>query len=127
MKRPWYQNFKRKRTERPGRTFDSNSEAYCFDFLSELVKAGEIKDLECQQTIHLVAGIRLRVDFKFFDLKLNETVYGEYKGFPTDEWRLKKKLWGVFGPGRLRIFTGTYPRYHIEELIPTGYQPDPKP
>jgi len=121
MTNAWHQNFKRKPTKLAGRSFDSKAESHCFSFLQALEKAGEIRDIETQQTIPLVAGIRLRVDYVFFDIKLNEQVFGEYKGFETPEWLLKKKLWKVFGPGRLRIFMGNWPRYKIEELIPDDY------
>lgn len=121
MKRAWHQRFKRKPTKIAGRSFDSQGEAGCFRFLQWLEKSGEIRDIETQQTIDLVANIRLKVDYTFFDEKLGEKVYGEYKGFETPEWLLKKKLWGVFGPGRLRIFYGTGPNYKVEEIIPTGY------
>lgn len=120
MTRAWHQNFQRKPTKLAGRSFDSKGEAHCYSFLMNLERAGEIREIETQQTIDLVAQIRLKVDYVFFDVQLNETVYGEYKGFETPEWLLKKKLWRVFGPGRLRIFSGTYPRYHIEEIIPDG-------
>lgn len=113
--------FGRRRVEKAGLSFDSKAESKLHDELLILEKAGEIKILALQNTVHLVAGIRLRVDFKIFDNKLDKEVWVEMKGFETPEWILKKKLWKVFGPGLLRIY---YSLSKIEEINPTGYKPE---
>jgi hypothetical protein len=113
-----YNKFHAQRTTTHGRTFDSRGEAQCFEFLTHLQNAGEISGLRHQKYVDLVAGIRYKADYYFVDTKTGEEIWGEYKGFETPEWRLKLKLWKVFGPGRLRIFRGHNPRYSVEDVLP---------
>lgn len=90
--------------------------------LKLLEKAGEIDTIECQVTSPLTAGISHKTDFKVFDLKLGEPVWIEYKGFVDQRWRDIKKLWMIYGPGRLKIYQGYGLRMTcIEEIIPKGY------
>jgi hypothetical protein len=108
-----------KKVEHAGRTFDSKGEKGCYDMLLLLEKAGEIRDIEQQVSIDLIAGIKYRADFRFWDLKLGQKVLGEYKGMETEVWRLKRKLYKVFGPHRLRVFKGYGLRISVvEEIIP---------
>src|SRR5581483_3794123 len=113
-----YNKFHAKRVTHSGYTFDSKGEAECFQFLQQLEKQGRIADLRHQYQVDLVASIRYKADYYFRDLEIGEEVWGEYKGFETPEWRLKLKLWKVFGPGRLRIFRGRHPRYLVEDVVP---------
>jgi hypothetical protein len=109
------------RTRHAGQSFDSKGEANCWDFLKLLEAAGEIRDIETQVTVDLVAGIRYRADYKFWDVKLGEVVLGDYKGFEDKVWMLKKKLYKVFGPHRLRVFKGHGLEITVtEEIVPGG-------
>lgn len=116
MSKPKYGN---KRVEHAGRSFDSKGEKGCYDLLLLLEKAGEIRDIEQQVSIDLIAGIKYRADFRFWDILLGEKVLGEYKGMETEVWRLKRKLYTVFGPHRLRVFKGYGLKISVvEEIIP---------
>jgi hypothetical protein len=111
-----------KRVSSAGYSFASKGERDCFVMLKILEAAGEIKILQTQARVHLIADIHYLADFKIFDHKLNEEVWVEYKGFETEVWLLKKKLWKVVGPGRLRIFKGSGLRITQSEkdIIPSG-------
>lgn len=82
-------------TEYNGIKYQSSAEAkYALD-LDSLKKAKEIVDWERQVTIPLdVNGNHIcnyRIDFKVYH-KDGTTEYVEVKGFATEEWRLKWKL-----------------------------------
>lgn len=103
-----------------GYSFASKLEASVFGLLMLMEKAGELSQIKVQPHVFLTnARIQMIPDFQVFDEKLKETVFYEAKGFETDIWRIKKKLWKVYGPGRLRIFKGTFrsPKC-TEEIIP---------
>lgn len=105
-----------------GRSFASKGERDCFLYLKLLEKAGEYSQIECQVTSELTAGITHRTDFKVWDVKRNEALYIEYKGFTDQRWRDIRKLWKRFGPGRLKVYTGYGTRMKlIEEIIPEKY------
>lgn len=96
-------------SEMIGRWFDSAAECRYGEHLWLRQKAGDIRDLQFQVTVPLVLngvklGISMRVDFKYYDEYLDELVWDEYKGFPTDQWKLKRKLWEAgAGPGLYRV------------------------
>lgn len=112
-KKKKYSNVK---TEIHGRTFDSKGEAGLFVELQNREKAGEIKDLRCQESVYLTdAEIRYIPDFSFVNVSTGEKEFWEFKGFETAEWRLKKKLWRYYGPGKLVI---RYQNGTEEAIIP---------
>lgn len=88
----------------PGHWFDSKSEKALHTLLSLRERAGEISALSHHPgTVHLTeAKIGYRPDFSF--IENGETIYAEMKGFETEPWRIKKKLWTYYGPGRLQIW-----------------------
>ncbi len=101
-----------------GRSFASKFEAEIFQMLSLQEAAGEVRDLKCQDHVYLTeARIEMIPDFRVFDNKLQQLVWHEAKGFETDVFRLKRKLWTVFGPGRLVIYKGSAKSYRIAEVI----------
>lgn len=87
-------------------------------FLRE--KAGEIKHLAHEVTILLgPAKIKYIADFRVLDIRTGKDLYVEAKGFANDRWPLKKKLYGVHGPGPLEIWGGHHLRPSlIETIIP---------
>lgn len=101
-------------------SFASQGEAKCFDLLEEMEKAGKVSNLRAQQTVRLTdAGIGYRVDFVLFDEETGVDVYVEFKGFETDVWLLKKKLWKFYGPGKLQIFKSRGGKIVLtEEIVP---------
>ena len=105
--------------------FDSKAEGRRWDTLCLLQKAGEISDLRRQVRVDLHIGNRyMRIDFVYVDSRLGKTVYEDYKGFMTPEWKIKADIWAAgFGPGILRISrTGgrledIYPSPRRESLV----------
>lgn len=65
-------------------------------------KHGKIKDLELQPTFELIPTFKkdkktyrkttYKADFKYFDNEKNKTIVEDTKGFLTDIYKLKKKL-----------------------------------
>lgn len=97
--------YRSQRTVVNGLTFPSKLEADLYCYLKSLEKTAEIKQLRQQVSIPLTeAKIRLVVDFEAFHEKLWETVYYEAKGVELPTWRIKRKLWEFYGPGRLFVY-----------------------
>lgn len=102
-----------------GRSFASKGERDCYEMLKLLVKSGEYRDLECQVKTELLPKLTHCTDFKVWDLKRDEPVWIEYKGFIDQRWRDIKKIWKHCGPGRLKVYNGYGLRMKlIEEIIP---------
>jgi predicted nuclease of restriction endonuclease-like RecB superfamily len=105
-----------------GRSFASKGEAGLYDQLKHLEKIELIKLVKCQPRVKLEPfDIVMIPDFLIEDLLLKQLVYVEYKGFETSEYILKKKIWEVVGPARLRVYKGYGTALKITaEIIPTG-------
>lgn len=102
-----------------GRSFHSKGERDCYEMLVLREKAGEIRELECQVTTRLTAGITHKTDFKCWDNLKDEPLWVEYKGFVDQRWRDIQKLWRFYGPGRLKVYAGYGIRMKlIDEIIP---------
>ena len=85
-------------------------------------KAKEITDIKHQvQTFLTEARIGWRVDWSYWCLTENKTIYVEAKGIETSDYRIKLKLWRVYGPGPLEIWKGRWqqPRL-VEAIFPRG-------
>jgi len=81
-------------------------------------KAKEIVFVQAEPHIYLTAARILYVpDFELLDVKTNQPLYGEAKGFETPEWRLKRRLWQHYGPGPLEVWAGTHARPFLKETI----------
>lgn len=110
--------YKAQKTTHKGYSFASKGEANCFDMLTLLEKAGEIKILQLQPQVHLtLARILYKPDFKILDIKLNQEVYCEFKGFETSEWKIKKRLWEYYGPALLRVYRSRGNRIVLTEEV----------
>lgn len=119
MRFPKQGKYNNQKVERDNRTFASKGEAGLYDFLRLREQNGEITDLECQVQVHLTAAkILYKPDYRF---KVNGVfTWAEFKGFETNSWRIKRRLWIHYGPGILEIYKGQFPRISIHEvLIPT--------
>jgi len=112
-----------------GRQFDSGGECRYAEHLFARQANGEIERLEFQVPWEItINGVRIgrrvmRVDFRYFDKRLGETVWDEFKGFPTPEWLLKRDLWAAGGPGILRVTRAVRSRvqpYIQEDIWPAG-------
>ena len=101
IKYPKKHKYNAKRVEFEGFRFDSKKEAKRYQELRILEKAGKIKDLQFQPVFILQEGfyyqgkairqITYRADFEYVDEKGN-IVVEDVKGFKTDVYKLKKKL-----------------------------------
>lgn len=84
------------------RLFDSKKEAERYCELKMLLKAGEIKELELQKPFELiptrsysggtVRGCKYIADFYYYDGKLKSYVAEDTKGFATESYKIKKKI-----------------------------------
>jgi len=104
-----------------GESYASGLERDLGLYLHGLVRLGELSDLKRQVNVHLTAARILMIpDFSAVDVKTGETIYFEAKGFPTDVWRLKRRLWKAgYGPGMLRVFKRSGKTIRLdEEIIP---------
>lgn len=88
-------------------------------------KAGDVRDIECQPVVDLVAGIRFKPDFRFYecggDHRPGRYVYVDVKGVITEAAALKFRLWKAFGPSVLRIVkrgSKREPWRVVKEIIP---------
>ena len=83
-------------------TFDSKLEAKRYKELKILEEAGVIKDLQLQPTYELIPTFKkdkkiyrkttYKADFSYYDNELKKTVVDDTKGFKTDVYKLKKKM-----------------------------------
>ena len=114
-KEPKYAN---KKTVHAGMSFASKGEADCYDYLVNLNKAGEIGEIACQVHVYLTdAAIDLIVDFAAEEFNTSQLVYHEYKGYETDVWRIKRRLWKYYGPGRLYVYKKNSRGIYLHETI----------
>lgn len=115
-----------KTVELDGRSFRSKAEAQFYLYLKSLEQNKEIANIRCEVKVNLLPGKRNErvdyyVDFVVTELPSNEDVYCEVKGFETDKWKIKLKLWRHFGPGRLKIYKVGWNKLELfEEVIPSG-------
>ncbi len=118
MARRFNSKFKAVRTK----GFASKLESAVHDILLIRQKAGEIKDIKCQQSVVLQEGgrdqrINWKVDFSCFEIKTNQTIYVEAKGVETSDFKLKLKLWRAKKPHTLEIWKGNFRRPFLAERI----------
>lgn len=112
-KEPKYNN---QHVEFAGIKFPSKLEANDYRTLLGREKLKEIKDIRCQHSIYLSAAqIEYRVDFSYIVCATGEREFFESKGLELDVFKLKKRLWKHYGPGRLRIHYG---KGKYDEVIP---------
>jgi hypothetical protein len=118
-------NFFKKKNKfraKPTNGFPSKLESAVYDLLVLLERSGEISDIRRQEVVQLSnAKINYKTDFSYVETATGTKVWVEAKGFEQDVWKLKKKLWAAYGPGKLQIYKGSYIRPTLdEEIIPTN-------
>lgn len=94
--------YKNKKVVRDGIRFDSAKEGNYYLKLQLMQESGLIRDLELQKKFVLQKGFKLNgktrreisyiSDFYYFDIKQDKWVVVDIKGFKTDVYKLKKKL-----------------------------------
>lgn len=97
-----YNKYSNKKMEIDGIKFDSKREALRYQQLKMLQKQGLIKELELQKEFELqpkfrkngkaYRNITYRADFYYFDNELGKYIVEDTKGFRTEVYKLKKKL-----------------------------------
>lgn len=99
-----------------GRSFQSKAERDLFTYLDSLQRVGAISNLKCQTQVHLTdSKILYKPDFSFEENGVK--VWAEMKGFETDVWRIKRRLWMHYGPGELRIYKKLGQNISLTETI----------
>ena len=117
--------YKAVKTFQHGRYWPSKLELAVYEMLLMMQRGGKIKDLKCQVRVRFhtyeYGNTVMIPDFSAFDIKTEQTIYIEAKGYPTREWLRKKKAWGVGGPGNLYVYTGSwkYPKLSMI-IVPQG-------
>lgn len=99
---PGRSKYHARKTTVDGLTFDSRREARRWVELRTLEAAGAIRDLRRQVRMELVPAfeadgkkyraITYTPDFVYFDVAAGRVVYEDCKGYRTDVYRLKAKL-----------------------------------
>lgn len=115
--------FGAKRVDQAGYSFGSKLEAAVFNILNMQLLAGEIANIQVQDSIYLTrAEILYKPDFKI--TRLDGSFYWvEAKGFKTPVWGIKKRLWKHYGPGLLQIYEGYHNNPKLEEsIVPKGME-----
>ncbi len=88
--------YKNKPTVIDGIRFMSQKEGVRYVQLKQLLKARLITNLELQPPFNCVInGVKIckyLADFRYIDVKTNEEIVEDVKGFKTSIYRLKKKL-----------------------------------
>ena len=99
-----------------GIKFDSKKEAKRYIELKILKRSGKIRDLELQAEFILqpkyknakgenIRAITYKADFLYYDLEKEKYIVEDTKGFRTDAYKIKKKL-----------FEYKYPNMTIKEI-----------
>lgn len=106
-----------KKTEHHGFSFASKLEAAVYNILHLQKLAGEIREIQVQDSIKLTdAEIEYRPDFKVV-LADGRVHWVESKGVETDVWRIKRRLWKCYGPGELWVYKGSHTKPILYEII----------
>jgi len=115
-----FTKYKNKRVSHAGYSFASKGEASLYDYLKFREMAGEIKNIQTQDHVYLTRARILYIpDFKIFEVGLNDYTWSEFKGFETDTWKIKRRLWQFYGPGLLRVYKKNSRGVFLhEEIVP---------
>lgn len=102
-----------------GQSFSSQAERDLYELLMLMERAGEIQDIQVQDHVYLTeARILYIADFKYRNLISGEEEWAEMKGFETDVWRIKRRLWiAGYGPGCLKVYKKSGVRVYLAETI----------
>lgn len=94
--------YRNKKTVVDGIEFDSKAESNRYIELKLLEKAGQIKDLSLQVPFELIPSYKKNgktiraakyiADFVYYDNEKEKQIIEDTKGFKTEEYKLKKKL-----------------------------------
>lgn len=106
------------KTTLAGYSFASKAEAALFQELKLKEKAGLLTDIKIQDKVSLSrAKIIYIADFSALNLETEEREWYEFKGFETEKWRIKRRLWMSYGPGKLLIYKGRVGKIFLHETL----------
>lgn len=105
------------RISHAGLSFMSKLEAAVYDILYLYQKAGDITNLQTQKRVYFLKDPDIYYIPDFYFERNGVAWYAEAKGFETDIWKIKKKLWVHFGQGPLEIYGGSYQRPKMLEVL----------
>lgn len=105
-------------TTSDGEAFASKLEARRWEQLKALEQSGILSNLKRQVKVKLTrANIGYIPDFEYTEK--SGKVFEDTKGMATDVFLIKKRLWKVYGPGRLRIMKSSKGVIKmVEEVVP---------
>lgn len=95
-------------------------------WLKARLQNGEIENIRCEERVTILDApgrdkVQYYVDFVVFDKLAGHDIGIEVKGFETDVWMLKLKLFRIFGPFPLHIYKLRRQQLALqEEVIPKG-------
>lgn len=121
-----YGSYNNKKVECDGYSFASKLEASVYSILKNKENIGEITDLKCQEQVNVCCNdkdcphdkkVIYKPDFSFTEVSSGEKAFAEAKGFASEVWPLKKRLWKHYGKGRLDIYMGSHTRPFLKEII----------
>lgn len=85
--------------------FDSRLEGRLFDLLKLRERAGELVDIRVKPNVRITdARILVIPDFSAIDAASGALRYHEAKGFRTEVWLLKMRLWRAYGPAHIDVY-----------------------
>lgn len=88
-----------------GHSHRSQAEASLCLNIQAREQSGECRLIQAECHVYMTKARLLYIpDFKIFDLKLNQEVWEEMKGFETSQWKRNQRLWKHYGPGLLRVW-----------------------
>jgi len=103
-----------------GESYRSGLEVQMHSLLKLMERAGEIRDIQREQSVELFPGQTHKVDFMVFDIKRNTYLYIEAKGFVCKTWAEKIKAYKAFSPYPLQVWSKTKGRLGIDKEYPAG-------
>jgi len=106
-------HWKNKKTKLDGYTFASKLEAAVY----ALLRQDKTLTIQTQDHVYLTdARILYIPDFKCTPVE-GDPFWVEAKGFETDVWRIKRRLWKHYGFGKLLIYKGSAARPYLDETL----------
>jgi hypothetical protein len=107
-----------KKVRHHGFSFASELEAALYDLLLMRERDGEFNGIRCQPQVRLTrAGIIMKPDFCAVSNVDGAQLFFEAKGFETDIYRLKRRLWEFYGPGPLEVWKGSARNPRLVEVL----------
>lgn len=98
-----HHKFNAKPTVTDGIKFGSKLEAKYYNIIKAKRESGEVLFFLRQIPFHLPGNVVYRADFMLFFSDGSVEIW-EIKGFPTPEWKIKKKLVESLYPIEIKVF-----------------------